>query len=181
VLLNASDIDNHREIMRDPSVFEESLLGHDMLQLQVSSTMGTRSISGYAKLLIAFNTAVSRKTTNLSIHKTWSSLATSGTSDRHGIWQMRYVAYPKHPGGQILFGVYDLANEAVSTKETKVPKPAQRPTPGSVLKGLTDRLTHNLFLRARVSHQSQALANRAQNAYVVSQPSLARIQPPCLA
>jgi hypothetical protein len=103
----------------EPSVFQESRLGHDMLQLQASGTIETRSISGYAKLLIAFNTAVSRKTTNLSIHKTWSSLATSGTSDRHGIWQMRYVAYPKHPGGQILFGVYDLANEAVSTKGTR--------------------------------------------------------------
>jgi hypothetical protein len=121
----------------EPSVFQESRLGHDMLQLQASGTIETRSISGYAKLLIAFNTSVSRKATNLSMYKTRSSLAMSGKADRHGIWQMRYVGYPKHPGGQILCGVYDLANKAVSTKGNKVQKRFGDLRPGQ-FKGLTD-------------------------------------------
>jgi hypothetical protein len=117
---NAFDSNNHLEIMRNPFVFGESRLGHDMPELQVSVTMETRSISGYAKLLIAFKTAMSRKTTNLNIYKTRSARPTG-----NGIRQMRYVGYPTHPGGQLLLGVYDLANEAVSTKGNKVPKPAQ--------------------------------------------------------
>jgi hypothetical protein len=95
----------------------------------------------------------------------------SGKSDRHGIWQMRHVAYPKYPGGQILFGVYDLTNEAVSTKGKKGQKRLGDLRPGQ-FKGLTDRLTRSLFLRARVSHQGQALANRAQN--VCRQPAVPR-------
>jgi hypothetical protein len=52
---------------------------------------------------------------------------------------MRYVGYPKDSGGQKLFGVYDLANEAVSTKEIRDKKGSVTyARVSSACKGLTD-------------------------------------------